>query len=203
MRIISTTSASLNPFSAKSRPAARARVRLPAPAELRAAGFEQLNHLAGNIGYLDIRSFEKIEAGAAVTAAVLDFFSDTVALLMDLRRHEAGDTAAASLLASHFFDTELVHLEAEYWTPVRRQRAFSALSSQGSRYIGPSVYVLIGKHSSAVAVGFARMLQGVGRATIVGESPANGTISADLPVAEEAALVAAHRAALKPLPSVA
>lgn len=203
MRTIFTTPASLSSFSGKSRPATRAKGRLPAPDELRAAGFEQVKHLAGNIGYLDIRSFGKIEAGAAMTATVLDFFCNTVALVIDLRRHEAGDQAAASLLASHFFDTELVHLEAEYWTAVRRQSAISALCSHGSRYVGRAVYVLIGKHSSPVAIGLTRMLQSVGRATVVGESPANGTISADLPIAEETALVAAHRAALKPLPSVA
>jgi len=203
MRTIFTTPASLSPFPGKSRPAARAKACLPAPAELRAAGFEQVKLLACNIGYLDIRSFQKVEAGAAMTAAVLDFFSDTAALLIDLRRHELGDTAAASLLVSHFFDTELVHLEAEYWTAVRRQRAYSPLGSQGSRYVGPAVYVLIGKRSSAVAIGLARMLQSSGRATIVGEAPANCTISADLTVAEESAILAAHRAALKRLPSVA
>lgn len=170
---------------------------------MRAAGFEQLAHLAGNIGYLEIRSFQKIESGAAITADVLDFFNGTDGLLIDLRRHEGGDRAAASLLASHFFDTELVHLEAEYWTDARRQRAFSVPSLPGLRYVGPAVYVLIGKYSSAVAIGLARMLQAVGRATIVGEPPASGTLSPDLPVAEDMALVMAHRAALKPVPSVA
>ncbi|MGI9078036.1 MAG: S41 family peptidase [Gemmatimonadaceae bacterium] len=168
---------------------------------MRAAGFEQLNHLSGNIGYLDIRSFQK--AGATITAAVLHYFSGTEGLLIDLRRNQGGDSAAASLLASHFFDTELVHLDAEYWTDSRRQRAFAVPTLPGFRYVGPPVYVLLGKHSSPVSIGFARMLRAAGRITIVGESPASGMASPDLPVDEDTALAAAHCAALKPVPSVA
>ena len=203
MRTIPSTPLSLTPFSSTARPALRAKVHLAASTEMRTAGFEQLKHLSGNIGYLDIRSFQNIESGAAITAAVLDFFSGTDALVIDLRRHEGGDRTAAFLLASHFFDTELVHLEAEYWTDSLRLRAFSVPSLPGSRYVGPAVYMLVGKHSSTVAIGLARMLQAVGRVTIVGEPQANGTLSPDLPVAEESALIAAHRAAVKPVASVA
>ncbi|MBC7791632.1 MAG: hypothetical protein H7Z74_16925 [Anaerolineae bacterium] len=203
MRTIPVPPSSLNPFATTSRPAARAKIRFSASGEMRAAGFEQLAHLPGNIGYLEIRSFQKLESGAAITAAVLDFFTDTQGLVIDLRRHEGGDSAAASLLASHFFDTELVHLDAEYWTDAHRQRAFLVPGLPGLRYVGPAVYVLIGKRSSRVATDLARMLQAVGRATVVGEPPAGATLSPDLMVAEESALVAAHRDALKPIASVA
>ena len=168
--------------------------------ELRALGFERVARLCGNVGYVDVRRFPDVERGAAAAAAVMDALGDADALIIDLRRNRGGDRATAALLSSFLFDTEPVHRDAEYWSEGRRSLVRRAHAVPAARYLGREVIVLTGPETSALGATFARSLQELGRATVIGgaprERPGLAATAPDVAVAAPLALHAAHLAAL-------
>lgn len=183
------------PFAGHASPAAgEARA---ARAELRALGFERVARLCGNVGYIDLRQLPSAERGAAAAAAVIEALGDADALIIDLRRNRGGDRAMAALFASLFFDTEPVHVDAEYWSGGPRTWLRAAHGVPSVRYLGREVVVLTGADTSAVAAALARSLQQLGRAVVIGQAPrAQAGLAPDVTVAEPLALHAAHQATL-------
>ena len=104
-------------------------------------------HTFPAISALEISSFQKMESEQLLRRPCWTF-SRYAGMVIDLRRHEGGDSAAASLLASHFFDTELVHVDAEYG-PMHVVSAPFWYRPCGLRYVGPAVYVSLGKRTLA------------------------------------------------------
>lgn len=56
-------------------------------------GFEKVERLPGNIGYIDIRRFANPELGAETVAATMNFVKNTDALIFDLRQNGGGNPA--------------------------------------------------------------------------------------------------------------
>ena len=56
-------------------------------------GFEKVERLSGNVGYLDLRTFFTVDVpGAAETAvAAMNFLAHTSSLIVDLRRNKGGE----------------------------------------------------------------------------------------------------------------
>jgi hypothetical protein len=168
--------------------------------ELRALGFERIARLCGNVGYIDLRLFPAVERGAGAAAAVVDALVDADALIIDLRRNRGGDRATAALLSSFLFDTEAAYRDAEYWSGGGRAWLRSASSAPAARYIGRDVLLLTGADTSPVGTAFARSLQELGRATVIGQTPlvrpGMAPLTPDVAVVEPLALHTAHLAAL-------
>ena len=61
-------------------------------------GFEKLERLQGNIGYVDLRGFNDPEAGAPTVAAAMGFLANTDAIIFDLRKNGGGDPAMVALI---------------------------------------------------------------------------------------------------------
>ena len=72
-------------------------------------GFERLERLSGNVGYLKFNAFEDQEGGDAVAAGAMAFLANTDALIIDLRENHGGGLDMLALLASYFFNGP-VHL---------------------------------------------------------------------------------------------
>ena len=168
--------------------------------ELRALGFERVVRLCGNVGYIDVRLFPGVERGAAAAAAVIDALGDADALIIDLRRNRGGDRATAALLSSFLFDTEPVYRDAEYWSEGHRTWARAPHRVPTARYVGREVVVLAGPETSALGVAFARSLQALGRAAVIGQTPrvppGSAPLALDVAVAAPLALHTAHLAML-------
>ncbi|HKE04936.1 MAG TPA: S41 family peptidase, partial [Blastocatellia bacterium] len=77
-------------------------------------GFEKVERLSGNIGYLDLRGFINPEVAGDTAAAAMNFLANTDALIIDLRNNTGGTPAMGVLLASYFFDAEPVHYADNY-----------------------------------------------------------------------------------------
>jgi retinol-binding protein 3 len=142
-------------------------------------GFEKVERLPGNIGYLEVRSFSFPDRGADAAAAAMTFLADTDALIIDIRRNGGGEPDMVATLCSYFF-SKPVHLNDLYYRPENETRQYWSLPSvPGRRYLDKEVYVLVGKQTGSGAEEFAYDLQQLKRATLVGEPTWGGANPGD------------------------
>jgi hypothetical protein len=139
-------------------------------------GFEKAERLEGNVGYVDIRVFFKAEWGAPTAKAAMGFVADTRALIIDLRRNGGGHPEMVGLVASYLSEHERIHLNDLRYRRGDRVEANWTLPLAGERVYGRSrpVYVLTSEQTFSGGEGLAYALQGLHRATIIGETTRGG-----------------------------
>ena len=138
-------------------------------------GFEKLERLNGNIGYMELDGFVTTELGAETAIAAMQFLANTDALIIDLRYNGGGVPGIAQLIISYFFSENPIHYHSIYWRQGDRTEQFWTLPYvPGKRYVGKPVYILMGKRTLSAPESFAYSLQAQKRATIVGEVSAGG-----------------------------
>lgn len=140
-------------------------------------GFEKVERLDGNVGYLELRSVgfepEWIEETAA---AAFTFLASTDALIIDLRRNGGGSPHMVAFVTSYLFGEDTVHLNSLYWRPDNRTDHFYTRKTVPGRRYGADkpVYVLTSDRTFSGAEEFAYNLQTRKRATIVGDTTGGG-----------------------------
>jgi retinol-binding protein 3 len=138
-------------------------------------GFERVERLPGNVGYLALRNFSGMPEAGDTAVAAMGFLANTDALIVDLRENGGGSPAMIGLLTSYLFD-EPVHLNDFYWRESGETRQFwTSPHVQGRRFGGgKAVYVLTSGHTFSAAEEFTYNLRALERATIVGETTGGG-----------------------------
>lgn len=101
-------------------------------------GIERVERLPGNIGYLELRSFQFATRGAHAAAAAMSFLSDTDALIIDLRRSRGGDPDMVTALLSYFF-AEPTHLNDIFDRVANETRQFWTTVAPVNAYLGKDV----------------------------------------------------------------
>jgi retinol-binding protein 3 len=143
-------------------------------------GFEKVERLPGNIGYIEVRSFAFPKRGYEAAAAAMGFVAETDALIIDIRRNGGGDPDAVAALSSYFFP-EPVHLNDIYFRPANETRQFWTMPGvSGKRYLDREIYVLTSKKTGSAAEEFAYNLKQLKRATILGEVTWGGANPGDV-----------------------
>jgi hypothetical protein len=141
-------------------------------------GFERVERLPGNIGYLDLRGFTPTQVGGDETvAAAFNFLANTDALIIDLRKNGGGDPQRVALICSYLFGPERVHLNDLHWREGKGERVeefWTQKDVAGKRYEGKDVYVLTSNYTFSGAEEFSNNLKTLKRATIVGETTGGG-----------------------------
>jgi peptidase S41-like protein len=139
-------------------------------------GFEKVERLPGNVGYIDLRGFQPASLGAETVVAAMNLVANTDALIIDLRRNGGGDPAMVALISSYLFGPEPVHLNDLYFRPDDSTRQWWTLPYvPGKRYGNKKeVFVLTSKRTFSAAEEFTYNLQNLKRATIVGETTGGG-----------------------------
>ena len=139
-------------------------------------GFEKLERLPGNIGYLDLRGFNPAQFAAETGAAAMNFLANTDAMIIDLRRNGGGDPAMVAFLTSYLFGEDPVHLNDLYFRPEDSTRQWWTLPHvPGKRFGGEKeVYVLTSRRTFSAAEEFTYNLKNLKRATIIGETTGGG-----------------------------
>ncbi|MFW9991589.1 MAG: S41 family peptidase [Candidatus Odinarchaeota archaeon] len=141
-------------------------------------GFEKLQRLKGNIGYVDLRTFYPLRLGAGkIIAHALNFFQDTNALILDLRKNTGGDADTIQLLISYFFSEKKgsFKYQSVYWRPTDEYDHFWTLGYvPGKRLSGIDLYILTSKMTFSGGEELAHNLKHFKRATLIGETTEGG-----------------------------
>jgi C-terminal processing protease CtpA/Prc len=137
-------------------------------------GFKRASIYSGNVGYLDIRSFEPFELARQKAISALRFIEDADAIIIDLRNNLGGNPTMVQFLCSYFFRLP-VHLNSIYWRRGDYTEEFWTMDSLGiKKRPDIPVYILISKRTFSGGEEFAYNLKTQKRATVIGEISAGG-----------------------------
>jgi hypothetical protein len=137
-------------------------------------GFEKVERLAGNVGYLDLRSFIGAELAGETAISAMSFLANSDAVIIDLRKNGGGDPSMIQLITSYFF-AEPTHLNSFYFRKRNTTQQFwTSAHVTGKRMTDVPVYVLTSARTFSAAEEFTYNLKNLKRATIVGETTGGG-----------------------------
>jgi retinol-binding protein 3 len=137
-------------------------------------GFEKVEILPGNVGYVKFNGFAEAGTCAPTATAAMEFLANTEALIFDLRDNRGGDPAMVTYIASYLFDKP-THLNDLYTRKEDSTQQFWTLPYvPGDRLAKQPVFVLISNRTFSGAEEFAYDLKNQKRATIVGETTGGG-----------------------------
>lgn len=138
-------------------------------------GFNKIERLRGNVGYLELRSFANLEEGRETASAYLDALANFDAILIDLRQNGGGNTPMAAYIASYFFGPKPVHFTDMYWRDQNKNiEVWTSENVPGRRSVGQDLFLLVGPSTFSAAEDFCYSLQQLKRATLVGERTGGG-----------------------------
>ena len=136
-------------------------------------GFEKVEILKGNIGYLRISYFENVALAGNTARSALNFLSNTDGIIIDLRDNNGGRKSMVQLILSYFFKENSKHL----YDIIGRKEVFHGYTEahlQGKKLDGIPLYVLINQMSFSAAEMLAFILQKQKKATLIGVPTAGG-----------------------------
>ncbi len=144
-------------------------------------GFNKIDILPGNIGYMNILGFFPFEEARDIAAAAFAFLQNTSALIVDLRQNNGGESNMANFVVSYFFEPEpVVFGTVQYRKNNRVEQSWSAYYLPGKRYLGKPVYVLTGPQTFSAGEGITSILQSYKKAVVVGEKTGGGANMCEL-----------------------
>lgn len=137
-------------------------------------GFEKVELLTGNIGYVKFNSFANPGLCGQTAIAAMNFLANVEAIIFDLRDNGGGDPAMIALISTYLFE-QPTHLNdlwnrktgatQQYWTlPV----------VPGKLLVSAPAFVLTSSRTFSGAEEFSYNLKHLKRATIVGETTGGG-----------------------------
>jgi len=135
-------------------------------------GFERVQRLSGNIGYLDLRMFVATPEAGALAQAAITLLSNSDALIVDLRRNGGGDPNLLGMLISWLYDgEERVHINDFYLRDANTTEQYWTNTAQpGPRYARKPMWVLTSHRTGSCAEEFAYDIKNLKRGTLVGET---------------------------------
>jgi C-terminal processing protease CtpA/Prc len=138
-------------------------------------GFEKVERLMGNVGYLDLRAFLPPQMMGDTAAAAMAFVANADALIVDLRQNGGGSPDAVALMASYLMGPQPARMNDIYDRPSNETRQFWTLPYvPGKRFVGKDVYLLTSNRTFSAAEDFSYGLKNLKRVTIVGEVTGGG-----------------------------
>jgi hypothetical protein len=137
-------------------------------------GFEKVEILPRNIGYLKFNMFGPPAVCAPTASAAMNLLAHTKALIIDLRENGGGDPAMVDFIVSYLFDTR-EHINDLYNRSDNETTQYWTLPwVPGERLTTQPVYVLTSQRTFSGAEEFTYDLKNLKRATIVGETTGGG-----------------------------
>jgi hypothetical protein len=146
-----------------------------APMDRAQCGFERVERLSGDIGYLKLNAFADLALCESQATAAMDSMATARALIIDLRDNRGGSPQMVALVASYLFDRR-THLNDLWERPTGRTVESWTRDSVSSRRFGGSkpLYVLTSSRTFSGGEEFAYDLQAQKRGVIVGQTTGGG-----------------------------
>jgi len=138
-------------------------------------GFERVERLSGNIGYLVINEFAYPEHAGRTAAHAMSFISGTDGLIIDLRNNHGGSSFMSAFISSYLLDGSLpVHLNDIYWRQFDKIQSIWSLPFVPGEKFGANkpVYILTSQNTGSCAEEFTYSLQAIQRVKVIGEKTA-------------------------------
>ena len=156
-------------------PTAEDRARTLADERRRNFGFQKVERLDGNVGYIELLGFSGSQEVKEAAVPAMNLVANTDALIFDLRRNGGGSPVTIGILSSYLFD-KVTHLNDFYVRETdRHQQFFTTAEVDGRRYgTEKPVYVLTSSRTFSAAEEFTYNLRNLNRAIIVGETTGGG-----------------------------
>jgi retinol-binding protein 3 len=137
-------------------------------------GFDKVEILPGNIGYLKFDMFADPSVCKNTATAAMDFLANSDAIIFDLRENGGGDPAMVQYLCSYLFSTR-THLNDLWTRSTNSTQEFWTLPSVSRKFLATQpIYVLTAHRTFSGGEEFTYDLQQLKRATIVGEVTGGG-----------------------------
>ncbi len=142
----------------------------------RSFDLNRVERLPGNVGYIQLFSFEPPEFAGDALAAAMTLVTHTDALIFDLRHNQGGSPAAVALLCSYLFPAHPpIHLNDLYWSETDETHQWWTVPYlPGQRYLDKPVFVLTSPETFSAAEEFAYNVQVLRRGAVVGETTRGG-----------------------------
>ncbi len=164
-----------SPTSPDREPSAEERAARRAEQARRNFGFEKVERLPGNVGYLKLDAFVDAELGRETASAAMNFLAHADAIVVDLRENGGGSPEMVRWISSYLFGDEPVHLNSLYFRPKDETTEFWTIPDvPGARNPDALAYVLTSAYTFSAAEEFTYNLKARGRARIVGETTGGG-----------------------------
>ena len=129
--------------------------------------------LPGNVGYLQLNGHVDPDHASRTVTAALEFLGSSDALILDLRKNGGGYERINMLICSYLFEEETKLLTMRSRDEKETVQFWSHPVS-GPKLTDVPVFLLLSERSFSAAESLAFMLQGHGRATVVGERTSGG-----------------------------
>jgi hypothetical protein len=149
-------------------------------------GFEKIERLKGNIGYIDLRQFAPAEYAGNTAVAAMNFVANCDALIFDLRQNHGGHPSMVQLIISYLIKPEPKHINTFYNRPTDDYQQFWTFPHvPGTRMPDIPVYVLTSHATGSGAEEFAYDLKYMERATLIGEITVGAAHPVDREIVQE------------------
>jgi len=137
-------------------------------------GFQKVEILSRNIGYLKFNMFADAGFCGPTAIAAMNFLSHVDAIIFDLRENGGGDPKMVALISTYLFDSP-THLNDLYNRKEDTTTQYWTLPFvPGNRLGNKPAYVLTSKSTFSGAEEFTYNLKNLKRGTIVGETTGGG-----------------------------
>ncbi len=137
-------------------------------------GFEKVERLEGNVGYVDMRYFDGDPVARFTAAAAMNFLANADAIIFDMRQNGGGSPEMIRYVSSWFFE-EPTHLNSLYWRAGERTEEFWTYDNiPGVKRPDVPLFVLTSNRTFSGAEEFSYNMLTQERATLIGEVTGGG-----------------------------
>ena len=137
-------------------------------------GFDKVEVLSGNVGYVKFDMFADPSICGPTATAAMNFLGNVDAIIFDLRENGGGDPKMVAFVSSYLF-SKRTHLN-DLWTRKTNhtEEFWTSPDVPGKKLDGKPAFVLTSKRTFSGAEEFTYNLKNLKRATIVGETTGGG-----------------------------
>ncbi len=137
-------------------------------------GFERVEILTGNVGYLELTQFVDTDPAGETAAAAMNFLANAYALIIDLRQNGGGNASMIRMLAGYLFKEQQQLINWYVRDTETTEQSYSLDYVPGRRLTDIPVYVLTSGLTGSAAEEFTFDMKHLKRATIVGDTTSGG-----------------------------